>query len=168
MVAMTQAVLPIMRESGSGRIVNIGSVAGRVTAPFFGPYGASKHAVEGLTDALRRELTEENVKVSLIRPGFINTSFGEQEQASMARLQGRGSFIRSVWSGSRRGTLGAIRTVRPATLVAEKVHDALTATRPHSRYTAPAKMIPYLMVRNLAPSAIADRLFARTVGVKRR
>ena len=89
-VAMAQAVLPQMRKAGVGRIVNIGSVAGRIAAPFFGPYASSKHAVEGVNDGLRHELKHHGVKVSLVRPGFINTPFGEQEQESLKRFEAPG------------------------------------------------------------------------------
>ena len=83
LVQVTQAVLPQMREEGLGRIINIGSVAGRIVAPFFTPYASSKHDVEGISDGLRRELAPFGIRVSHIRPGFINTQFGVQEHASI-------------------------------------------------------------------------------------
>ncbi len=89
-VAVTKAMLPQMRAAGAGRIVTIGSVAGRIASPFMSAYAASKHAVEGLSDSLRRELRPFGISVSVIRPGFINTPFGEPEQEGFARYAGDG------------------------------------------------------------------------------
>ena len=164
-VAMAQAVLPQMREAGVGRIVNIGSVAGRIVAPFFGPYASSKHAVEGINDGLRRELKPHGVKVSLVRPGFINTPFGEPEQAALALYEtpdqpyAKQLEIFRAWHAQ-----GHPNAPGPM-IVAEKVHHALTAERPHSRYTVPANYIVYLMLRNLLPSALVDRIFEKTNGL---
>src|SRR5712691_5002789 len=69
-VAVTQAFLPLLRR-GQGRIVNMGSLAGRIATPFIGPYHASKFAMEALTDSLRMELRRWGMHVSLIEPGFI-------------------------------------------------------------------------------------------------
>lgn len=166
LVRVTQAVLPQMREAARGRIVNIGSLSGRIAAPFQGVYAASKHAVEGLSDALRREVAPHGIKVSVIRPGFINTPFGEQEQEALARYaDGGGPYadqarIFKAWHA--RGHPSA----PPPSVVAEAVHNALTAERPHSRYTVPAQMVGALALRNLAPSAVTDRLFERVTGLK--
>ena len=73
---LTQLVLPSMREHGFGRIVNIGSVAGRVVLPFGGWYHVSKYSVEALSDALRIELKPFGIDVVLIEPGGINTEWG--------------------------------------------------------------------------------------------
>ena len=70
----TRAVLPSMRAAGDGLIVNIGSVLGRVTFPFFGIYGASKFAVEALTDSFRYELSQLGVDVVLIQPSAFPTN----------------------------------------------------------------------------------------------
>jgi NAD(P)-dependent dehydrogenase (short-subunit alcohol dehydrogenase family) len=71
-VAVTQALLGLLRR-GKGRVVNIGSIGGRVALPFVGPYAASKIALEALTDSLRRELRRTGVEVSIVRPGGIAT-----------------------------------------------------------------------------------------------
>ena len=76
-VAVTQAFLPMLRPT-RGRIVNIGSIGGRVALPLLGPYAASKHAMEGLTDSLRRELRPAGIEVSIIRPGPIATEIWER------------------------------------------------------------------------------------------
>jgi NAD(P)-dependent dehydrogenase (short-subunit alcohol dehydrogenase family) len=70
----TRAVLPAMRKQGEGLIINIGSILGRVTFPFFGIYGASKFAVEALTDSLRYEVSQLGIEVALVQPSAYPTS----------------------------------------------------------------------------------------------
>ena len=71
LVRVSQRVLPSMRERGRGRIINMSSVAGKVSSPLFGPYAGSKHAVEAISDAMRIELIPFGVQVVLIEPGYI-------------------------------------------------------------------------------------------------
>ena len=75
LIALTQLVIPIMRQQGKGRIVNVGSVAGRIARPFSSVYDATKHALEAITDGLRGEMSPFGISVSLIQPGFIVTEF---------------------------------------------------------------------------------------------
>jgi NAD(P)-dependent dehydrogenase (short-subunit alcohol dehydrogenase family) len=166
-VALTQAALPAMRKAGEGRIINIGSVAGRIVAPFMGAYGASKHALEGLTDALRRETRPFGIKVSLIRPGFINTPFGEQEQEGFARAAREGGpYARDAAAFKAWHARGHPAGASPHE-VALAVDHALTALRPHSRYTVPSRYVGSIMLRNLAPSSVTDYVFEQVIGLKR-
>jgi len=80
---VTRAVLPAMRRQRDGLIINIGSILGRVTFPFFGIYGASKFAVEALTDSLRYELSQLGVEVTLVQPSAYPTSmYANVQQAA--------------------------------------------------------------------------------------
>jgi NAD(P)-dependent dehydrogenase (short-subunit alcohol dehydrogenase family) len=83
-----RAVLPIMRARGDGLIINIGSILGRVTFPFFGIYGASKFAVEALTDSLRYEVAQFGVDVVLLQPSAYPTNMyaAMQQPADIARV----------------------------------------------------------------------------------
>ncbi len=80
LVRVTRAFLPAMRERRQGRIVNVSSVAGKVTLPFFGPYNSTKHAVESISDSLRHELRPHGIEVVVIEPGAVKTRFGSLEQ----------------------------------------------------------------------------------------
>ena len=75
LLRVTRAVLPSMRRQRDGLIVNIGSILGRVTFPFFGIYGASKFAVEALTDSLRYEVSQFGVEVLAVQPSGYPTNF---------------------------------------------------------------------------------------------
>lgn len=164
LAAVTKAVLPQMRRAGRGRIVNIGSITGRIASPFQSVYASSKHAVEGLSDSLRRELAPYGIKVSVVRPGAINTPFGAHERDMLERYvndEPYGDQVKTflAWFEKQHPT------APPPIIVAEAVHDALTAERPHSRYTAPKQMMGALALRNLLPSALTDRILERVNGL---
>ncbi len=84
LVRLTQLVLPKMREQRWGKIVNVGSMGGRLSFPGGGHYHATKHAVEAISDAMRFELRGFGIDVVLLEPGLITTEFGEAATASMA------------------------------------------------------------------------------------
>lgn len=164
LVAVTQAVLPQMREAGRGRIVNIGSITGRIAMPFHGAYASSKHAVEGISDSLRRELVPYGIKVSLVRPGAINTPFGKHELELLGHYEDDapyGDQVRTFksWFARQHPTAPS-----PA-VVADAVHAALTAERPHARYTAPEGLVLTLMLRSVLPTALVDRILERVNGL---
>ncbi|MEM6414094.1 MAG: SDR family oxidoreductase [Pseudomonadota bacterium] len=166
-VAMSQAVIPQMRAAGAGRIINIGSVAGRVAAPFMGVYASSKHALEGVSDAMRRELSLHGIKVVHIRPGFTNTNFGPHEQEGLAPFaEGEGPNAPYVAVMKKWHSKQHVKGASPLD-VAEAVHRGLTTTNPRARYTVP-RYARYLTAgRSLLPAVIFDRLIMRTVGLKR-
>ena len=102
LMRMCQLVLPGMRGAGSGRIVNLSSMGGKLTFPGGGVYHATKHAVEAISDALRFEVKEFGVDVVVIEPGLIITEFGET--ASCQHRRGRGPrSVRQVQRRRRRG-----------------------------------------------------------------
>src|SRR5256714_4077776 len=74
-IRMTRAVLPHMREQGSGRVINISSVLGLIPAPFGALYAATKHAVEGYSESLDHEVREFGVRVLLVEPAYTRTAF---------------------------------------------------------------------------------------------
>lgn len=162
---ITRAVLPQMRDAKRGRIVNIGSISGRIALPFQGVYASSKHAVEGLSDALRRELKPFGVKVSVVRPGFVKTDFGKQEQWELSKYDKKAQpYSEYVKRFKKWHSTGHPTGISP-NIVAQAVHRALTSERPYSRYTLPNKILMYLLLRNLAPSIFTDRIISNAVGI---
>src|SRR5215831_723501 len=87
LLTITRTVLPAMRARKSGRIVNISSVVGRTTFPGMGVYGATKYAVEALSDALRQEVAAFGIKVVIIEPAFVATNIGEAADANAGAAQ---------------------------------------------------------------------------------
>ena len=159
-VAVTQAFLPLLRIA-EGRIVNMGSIGGRVALPLMGPYAASKFALEGVSDSLRRELYGQGVDVVVIEPGGIKTPIWEKGVATAEQLadamppEGErlyGGLIASMREQTRR--VAEERGVPPSD-VASVVGTALTAARPRTRYVVgrDAKL------RAAVAKRLPDRLF---------
>ncbi|MEM9494436.1 MAG: SDR family oxidoreductase [Pseudomonadota bacterium] len=164
LMEVTRAVLPQMREAGAGRIVNIGSLAGRIALPFQGVYAASKHAVEGISDSMRREVKPFGVKVVVIRPGYIYTPFASESLSSLAQYNDDNPYtdqirIFTAWRERQQPTAAS------PLVVVDAIEKALTAARPHSRYTAPDQMQGFLALRNILPAALIDRIFWRMTGL---
>jgi NAD(P)-dependent dehydrogenase (short-subunit alcohol dehydrogenase family) len=143
-VAITQAMLPLLRRHvarsgrGSARIVFIGSIAGRVTIPTLGPYSASKHAIAGVAAALRMELREQGILVSLLEPGAIQSEIwrkGDETAGAIPAGDPARELYReqidAVVRTSRKSATDAI----PAEHVARLVLQCLTARRPPVRKT---------------------------------
>ncbi|NOT10169.1 MAG: SDR family oxidoreductase [Gemmatimonadales bacterium] len=160
--AVTVALLPLVRQA-RGRIVHIGSISGRITSPFTGPYAASKHAVEALADALRLELAPEGIHVSLIEPGQIRTRIWEKGLAAYASIGDRIPAEGLVRYGGRLTVLRwvlerALRHSAPPEAVADAVMHALTAAVPRSRYLVGADARLRLLLGRLLPDRAMDGL----------
>lgn len=136
--AVTQAFLPLIRQ-GQGRIVNIGSISGRVAFKFLGPYCASKFALEALTTALRMELKPWQIPVAIIEPGAVATPIWSKSAQSADAItqdfpaEAMDRYGRAM-EAMRRYALRAGETGIPAETVAAAVEHALIAKRPRLRY----------------------------------
>lgn len=136
-IRTVRAIAPSMRAAGSGRIVNISSVAGKMAAPANGAYSATKHAVEALSDALRLELGAFGIDVVVIEPGGIRSSFDETAmRGSSALLERPDSPYAELYTRfvAANETLRA-REAGPEA-VARVVLAGMRARRPRARYTA--------------------------------
>lgn len=161
-VAVTQAFLPLLRAA-RGRIINMGSIAGRATMPLMGPYSASKYALEAVTDALRLELLPWSIHVSIIEPGAVATPIWEKSNKDAAALEAASpADMNRLYAGAIAAVKNAVaeaagRAIPPDAVVAAVVH-ALTAPRPKTRYLVGwDARIRALMVK-LLPDRLADRL----------
>ncbi len=136
-VAVTQAFLPLLRKA-KGRIVNMGSMSGRVTAPYLGPYSASKHALEALSGALRMELKPWGIHVSLVGPGAIDTPiWSKSSAAALSIVEGLPPEALRLYGEAIEAMQKNVANVRgiPPIEVFKAVHHALTAAQPKTRYT---------------------------------
>jgi NAD(P)-dependent dehydrogenase (short-subunit alcohol dehydrogenase family) len=163
-IAVTQAFLPLLRR-GRGRIINMGSIAGRGTIPLLGPYSASKFALEALTDALRMELQPWGIHVSIIEPGAIATPIWEKSHQTAGDLEASASEKTKALYGEaviriRAAVAKAAQRAIPPAAVVHAVHHALTSSHPHTRYLVgvDAKFRAW-MVKWL-PDRVHDRLLA--------
>jgi len=139
-LAVTQAFLPLVRK-GQGRIVNVGSIGGRLVLPLHGAYSASKFAMEALSDALRLELRQWSIHVSLVDPGGSDTAiFGKTLKAideMKARLDTEGITLYDAQVDAVRKLVEKTAAdTAPADHVAKAVAHALIAKKPKTRYLA--------------------------------
>lgn len=129
---LARLALPAMRENGGGRIVNVSSIYGRAATPLSGWYQACKHALEGISDALRAEVASGGVKVVLVEPGGFKTAIWDDVERS---IENRGE---SHYSTAYRRSLGATKMAMPlmgdAQQVARTIRRVLRAARPQARY----------------------------------
>lgn len=165
-VAVTQAFLPLLR-AGRGRIVNIGSIAGRSALPLSGPYSASKCAMEAITDALRMELQQWGVFVSIIEPGAIKTAIWDKSLEAVARQiedapEQLLDLYRPLIDKMRTAAAEAARNALPAAEVVKAVDHAITSAKPKTRYVVgrDAKM---RIVLNGLPDKTRDRLILKRI-----
>jgi short-subunit dehydrogenase len=94
-LSLTQSIVKGMLKKGYGKIIIVSSVAGRMTAPYLGPYCMTKHALEATADVLRAELESHNIKVSIIEPGPYSTGFNERMNKSKYKWYGKDSIFAS-------------------------------------------------------------------------
>ena len=166
---VTQAFVPLLGADRAltgkpGRIVNISSISGIRAMPFLGPYAASKFALEGFSEALRRELMLFGIDVIVIGPGPVRTAIWDKvEEVDTLRYGNspylpirqnfQNVFIEQGRKGLAAGTLGKL------------VAKALTTPRPKARYSAVKGSVVEKAVMAFAPSRILDKIIGRTLGL---
>jgi NAD(P)-dependent dehydrogenase (short-subunit alcohol dehydrogenase family) len=134
-IRVTQAVLPIMRKQGSGRIINISSGAGRIGYPGGSAYVSSKFALEGLSESMAYEIEQFGIKTVLVEPGFVRTNFGENIAIAKKTQDLNSPYSQMMqMMSSIRGKM--LENASDADLVAEVVVEAATAKEPSLRYLA--------------------------------
>jgi NAD(P)-dependent dehydrogenase (short-subunit alcohol dehydrogenase family) len=163
-VAVTQAFIPMLRTA-RGRVVNIGSIGGRVALPLLGPYAASKHAMEGITDSLRRELRPWGIQVSIVRPGPIATEIWERGNANadelLERMPGAVADYGPAIERARAFAAQRTREAVPPGRVADVVGHALTADKPRTRYLVGPQARMLAAFRAVLPDRWFDALLER-------
>lgn len=168
-VAVTQKFLPLLRAA-TGRIVNMSSISGRLTAPLLAPYSMSKFALEAFSDGLRRELRPWNIFVSSVEPGAIDTRIwnkgldapeNDPDRKTARERELYGDAMRALRKLAEKSRDNAV----PAERVAKVVHHALTAPRPKTRYLVgpDARITGHLV--NVLPDRWLDALLRRVTGV---
>ena len=167
-IAVTQAMLPMLRAA-RGRIVNMGSVSGRLAVPYVGPYCASKFAIGAITDSLRVELARWDISVSIVEPASIQSEIWNKALGNIAELRAENTpesieLYEDAFETMARITEECIRTAMPVEKVTKAVRHALTARRPKTRYlvTPPLAKIIFPLVCGL-PDRVRDWIVRRVV-----
>jgi NAD(P)-dependent dehydrogenase (short-subunit alcohol dehydrogenase family) len=156
-VRMIQAVLPQMRERGSGTIVNVTSLAGLVTGPLGGAYSATKHALEAVSEALHYEVGHFGIRVALVEPGFFETGFQGKEPRFGLDAPPYDELDRE-WAVAFEKLRGGGPT-EGAEPVAQVIADAVEGTEPKLRWPIGADAEMVLAAR----SSMDDETFEATM-----
>ena len=153
---LTQLVLPHMRAAGRGTIINISSIAGKMTMPTGGWYHASKHAVEAYSDALRLEVAQFGIKVVIIEPGPIKTEWDNTALVNLQKYSGAGAYgpmVKRITEKFR----SSYRSGAPGPeVVARVILKALNSCCPAARYTVPFQASVMLFIKWLLPDRVLD------------
>jgi NAD(P)-dependent dehydrogenase (short-subunit alcohol dehydrogenase family) len=166
LVRLTQLVLPAMRAQGWGKVVNIGSMGGKLTFPGGGYYHATKYALEALSDALRFEVRGFGVDVILVEPGLITTEFGNVAAASVdsadsaagngdpyARFNATvGAATKGIYEGPMRHFGGGPERV------AKAIERAITRRRPRARVVVTPSARTTIPLRRVMPDRAWDAM----------
>jgi NAD(P)-dependent dehydrogenase (short-subunit alcohol dehydrogenase family) len=163
-VAVTQLFLPLLRQA-RGRIINMGSIAGLTAMPLMGPYSASKFALEAMTDALRLEVQQWGIHVSIIEPGAIatpiwNKSTIDAAEREVAIKEDLRSLYQPIITAVRKVVAEASKRAISAEIVAKVVEDALTASTPRTRYLVGTDAKLRALMRKLLSDRLSDRLLS--------
>ena len=165
LIRMTQLVLPGMRAQRYGKVVNVGSMGGKLTFPGGGLYHATKYAVEAISDALRFEVAGFGVDVILVEPGLIRTRFGDTAVGSIdAPASGDGAYaefnaaVGRLTAGAYRGPLSRLGAGPEA--VARAIERSITARAPRARYPVTASALIMMTQRRLMPDRLWDAMMS--------
>jgi NAD(P)-dependent dehydrogenase (short-subunit alcohol dehydrogenase family) len=163
---IARLVLPGMRARGEGRIVNMSSVAGRISMPLMGWYCAAKHGLEAMSDALRMEVAPHGVKVSLVEPGSFGTGIwdGARYPDDPATPEYAAAYERAQKATT--GGVGSLVMPDPV-WVARTVRLALSSPVPLARYLIGADAVGGLLAERLVPTALTDVVKGLITGVRR-
>jgi NAD(P)-dependent dehydrogenase (short-subunit alcohol dehydrogenase family) len=167
-IIATQAFGPLLGSDPSlkgpkGRIVMISSVAGKNGNPLMSAYSASKHAIEGLSESLRREMMLFGIDVIIVAPGAVKTPiWSKAEEVDISAYKNSPFF--PALERMRKFMLQLGASGLPAQKIAERIADALTSVRPKVRYQITPDPMQRLMTAVL-PKRMVDKIIARRIGL---
>lgn len=166
---VTQAFAPLLgaspdtRTKTPGRILMISSVGGKVASPFLGPYSASKFALEGLSESLRRELMVYGVDVIIIAPGAIATPIWDKADALDVTRYANTPYAKAL-DNVKRYMVELGRKGLPPEKIGETVYTALTTAKPKTRYIVTPEPLTNWM-GNTLPKRFLDKMIAKRLGL---
>ncbi len=166
-LALIRALVPGMKLRGGGRIVNIGSVSGILVTPFSGIYCATKAALHAVSDALRMELAPFNIEVIVIQPGAIESDFGANAEASIARTLGDNSLYEPVKDGILQRARASQDKPTPTGAFVDEMLKLLEQPRPPAvaRIGNGSRAFPWLA--HWVPARVLDGVLKRKFGLNK-
>ncbi|WP_421889381.1 SDR family oxidoreductase [Marinoscillum sp.] len=169
LVKVTQAFLPLLgaragHKGKPGRIINISSVVGHIAMPFLGPYVGSKHALEGISNVMRRELMHYGIEVVVVGPGAIKTPIWNK---GMDNLYEDTAFANSLQIFARGFIRGSIKHGFEANKLADDILKIFRKARPKTRYAIVAKPFLNWWLPKILPARMMDRYLAKKLEITR-
>lgn len=160
-IALTQRAIPHMIARGSGRIIVVSSVAGRIVLPYLGPYNMTKFALEAAVDAWRLELKHHGIKVIAVEPGAIATGFNERMNAAKYKWFGKQSLF---WGDRDRVEFFEKQLVRkqyPTTSITRAMVHAVESEHALTRYMKPWHYFFLVVLATMVPDTVRDWVIGR-------
>jgi len=161
---LTQLLLPTMRRQGSGHVVNVSSIGGKIFTPMGGWYHATKHALEGWSDALRMEVAPFGIRVVIVEPGAIATEWSGIARETLLAASSKGPYQDQARAFAGLIAPGGRFAGSPPRVVAEAVVRAVATRRPRTRYVVGQGARAFLLARALLPDRAYDGLVRRILG----
>jgi len=167
LVGFTKKVLSFMLENNQGRIINISSVSGLISLPLIGVYSASKYALESITDALKMELWNTNIKVITINPGLVNTDINTVSKPKLTSLIEKKPPSR--FSEIYRKYVYNVPQGLPSDSVADIILKALSSQKPKSRYIVGSRKVKIgIRMKKFIPDRVIFSQVAKRIHQKQR
>lgn len=163
LMELINLVIPVMRQQGQGRIINISSVLGIISMPFRGAYNASKYAVEGLSDTLRLELHSSGIHVVTIEPGPIESRFRDNSvDNSLQNIDMENSYFKkqyeSMLTNYKQVKANSFFTKKTDTVIKKLIH-AIEAQRPRTKYPVTLPSYLFIFLKRILSTRLLDKLF---------
>ena len=168
--AVTQAFLPLLGAQPNashppGRIINISSVGGKVAAPFIGAYVGSKHAIEGMSHSLRRELQLYGIDVILVCPGPVKTAIWEKPSATELGKFAESDYAPAMLNFQKFFVESGKNDGLPAEILGRRLVEIFEARNPKTRYTVVPKWFSGWVLPRILPDRVLDRLIGKATGL---
>ena len=156
-----------MKTTAKKKIINISAVSGRIVYPFMGAYAASKHALEALSDAMRRELSiYDDLEVIVIQPGTIKTAIWDKvNDIDVSHFQD--SAYEPLVTRMKAIMLKKVENGIPMEKLCEVVDHALRSSKPKTRYALPSKKITGWLLPRILPDRWVDSMIKKRMGINR-
>ena len=162
---LVQLVLPHMRKQKSGRIINVSSMGGRLTTYFGAWYHATKYALEAFSDALRMEVSDFGIDVSLIEPGGIKTDWGIIAADKLANSAKGGAYEKEAMKtakGMKKQYSGNL--LSNPIVITKAISKAVNSNRPKARYLIGFMAKPLVFLHTILPTKVFDKIMKKLMG----
>lgn len=171
-ISVSQAFLPLLgaqhpQHFNPGKIINMSSVSGKLVFPFLGAYAASKHALEAVSDAMRRELMIFGIDLIVLEPGSVNTEIWDKVERQNFNIY-KNSEYASILSNFQKRVLESGRAGVSPSVIARTILRVLESKSPKSRYAVTGSKLTSWLIPRILPDRLIDRIIAKQIGLNKK